>query len=59
VAAREAVFATILKDRVAPEETTLISAAVTLKASLAEQDAWSAGEKGLLGEWLDRAINRH
>jgi AcrR family transcriptional regulator len=58
VAAQEAVFATILKNAVAPGETAVISAAVTLKASLAEQDAWSAGEKGLLGEWLDRVINR-
>lgn len=56
VAAQQAVLAAIIQDEVKPRNSGFLAAAVTLKASLAEQDAWSAGEKALMGEWLDRVI---
>ena len=55
-AAREAVFAAIIGEQGKPGATAAVTAAITLKASLGNQNAWSAAEKGLMREWLDRVI---
>ncbi|MHA6627681.1 TetR/AcrR family transcriptional regulator [Pseudonocardia sichuanensis] len=54
VAAREAVIAAITTDRPLGQGSGPVTAAVTLRAALPHVDELSAGEKGLLAEWLDR-----
>jgi AcrR family transcriptional regulator len=52
--AREAVLAAITTDRPVAREPGPVTAAVALHAALPRVDSLSAGEKVLLGEWLDR-----
>lgn len=52
--AREAVIAAITTDTPAPSTPGPAGAAVALRAALPQTSALSTGEKGLLGEWLDR-----
>jgi len=52
--AREAVIAAITTDQPLGREPGPATAAVALHATLPQVDALSAGEKVLLGEWLDR-----
>jgi len=54
VTAREAVLAAITTDRPVDREPGPVTAAVALHAALPQVDSLSAGEKVLLGEWLDR-----
>ena len=52
--AREAVIAAITTDRPAGRDAGPVTAAVTLRAALPQVDEFTAGEKALLVEWLDR-----
>lgn len=51
---REAVLAAVTTDPVTPAPTGPAASAVTLRAALPTVAALSAGERVLLGEWLDR-----
>jgi AcrR family transcriptional regulator len=52
--AREAVIAAITTEEPVAHEPGPRAAAIALRATLPDVDALSAGEKNLLGEWLDR-----
>jgi hypothetical protein len=52
--AREAVIAAITTEEPVGHEPGPRAAAIALRATLPDVDALSAGEKNLLGEWLDR-----
>jgi AcrR family transcriptional regulator len=52
--AREAVLAAVIADAPAVAAPGPVGAAVALRATLADTDAVTAGERGLLEEWLDR-----
>jgi len=52
--AREAVLAAVIADAPAVAAPGPVGAAVALRAALAETDAVTTGERGLLEEWLDR-----
>lgn len=54
VAAREAVIAAITTDEPAGRTPGPAAAAITLRAALPGLDAFSAGERALLDEWLGR-----
>ncbi|WP_240741755.1 TetR/AcrR family transcriptional regulator [Deinococcus sp. KSM4-11] len=56
--AREAVVAAIVGDAPAAPASGVAGAAITLRAALPEVSALSTGERVLLGEWLDRLIDR-
>jgi hypothetical protein len=52
--AREAVLAAVIADVPAVVAPGPVGAAVALRAALADTDAVTSGERGLLREWLDR-----
>ena len=52
--AREAVLAAVIADAPAVAAPGPVGAAVALRAALADTDAVTTGERGLLEEWLDR-----
>ena len=52
--ARAAVFAAVIADVPAVATAGPVGAAVALRAALADTEAVTAGERGLLREWLDR-----
>jgi AcrR family transcriptional regulator len=51
-----AVLARILTDAPAVEQRDAVTAAVTMRALVPQLDALSDAERGVLAEWLDRAI---
>jgi AcrR family transcriptional regulator len=55
--ARAAVFAAIITDTPTVETPGPATAAVALRAVLGDVDALTAGERALLGEWLDRVAS--
>ena len=56
--AREAVLAAVISDAPAVAAPGPVGAAVALRAALADTDAVTTGERGLLEEWLDRIATR-
>ena len=53
--AREAALAAVIADAPAVATPGPVGAAVALRAALADTDAVTRGERGLLSEWLDRS----
>ncbi|WP_375452623.1 TetR/AcrR family transcriptional regulator [uncultured Devosia sp.] len=53
-AAREAVIAAIVADTPSRQQAGVAGAAITLRAALPQAMSLTNGERGLMGEWLDR-----